>query len=124
MSEWSQTHDRDKWGEWQPPEGYQPPPLWDWPPRPMKIFKWVFGWPGYLWPWNFIVFGIFVLPTWFFLTPNLETMKSLEVWWIALILARNLVLIVIVVSAWHLPLYLKRRQNSDYKYSNQLAFKR
>ena len=41
-----------------------------------------------MFPWTFI-FGLITILTYFFLTPSLETMKTLEIGWIAFIFFRN-----------------------------------
>ncbi len=44
---------RDSRGFWQPERGTAPPsPLFTWPPNPVAVLKWLFGIPGYLFPWN------------------------------------------------------------------------
>ena len=60
--------DRDKRGNWAPKYLEQLPAPMVWPPNPLKILKWFFGWGGYLWPWNAIYLGIALL-AYFFMTP-------------------------------------------------------
>jgi hypothetical protein len=48
--------------EWNP-EPATLAPINSWPPRPLQLFKWLFGFPGFLWPENLLVFGI-TLTTW------------------------------------------------------------
>ena len=91
---------RDKRGDWRPPELLQMPPVFVWPLQPTGFLKWLFGYPGYLWPWNSL-YAISAVLTWFFLTPDLDAMKSFDVGWIAVIVARNLGLIFLVAGAWH-----------------------
>ena len=60
---------RDKRGFWQPERGTAPPsPLFAWPPRPTEAFKWLFGFPGYLFPWN-VIYMIIATLTWNYLQP-------------------------------------------------------
>lgn len=104
--------------DWQPPELVQTPPVFVWPPQPLQFLKWAFGFPGYLWPWN-TLFAAIALLTWLFLTPDLERMKTFSTDWIAFIFVRNLALIVLFVSPWHLRLYVQRAQGTDFKYNGR-----
>ena len=48
--------DRDDRGFWQPPDGAKDPnPVFAWPPRPVEVLKWVWG---YIFPWNLIYMAI------------------------------------------------------------------
>ena len=69
---------RDARGDWRPPYLLEAPAPLAWPPRPLGVLKWLFGFPGFLWPWNTMYLGIAAL-TWFFLTPPLASMRSFEV---------------------------------------------
>ena len=102
-------------GDWQPPQLLQDPPVFAWPPQPLRFLKWLFGFPGYLWPWNTLYAAIALL-TWLYLTPNIATMKTFAPGWIAFIFARNVALIVLFVSPWHLRLYVRRAQGLNFKY--------
>ena len=83
------------------------------PPRRSTAFKWILG---YLWPWNALYTGIALL-TWLYLTPDLARMKHFAPDWVGLIFLRNLGLIILYVGAWHLPLYRRRTQGTQYKYN-------
>jgi sterol desaturase/sphingolipid hydroxylase (fatty acid hydroxylase superfamily) len=109
---------RDKFGDWRPSELIETPPIFVWPPKPMRFLKWFFGFPGYLWPWNFVYAAIAVL-TWMFLTPDFDRMKTLEAGWIAVVFFRNSALLFVVVGLWHLRLYMQKAQGTEYKYSNR-----
>ena len=109
---------RDRRGDWRPPNNIKSPPLFEWPIRPLPTLKWFFGWQGYLFPWNALYVAIATV-TWLWLTPSVESMRNLEVWWIAVILARNMGLIFLVCGAWHMRLYVQRAQGTDYKYNGK-----
>ena len=109
---------RDERGDWRPPYVLETPAPLAWPPRLLATLKWLFGFPGYLWPWNTVYIGI-ALVTWFLLTPALASMQTFEVWWIALILGRNLGLTILVYGAWHLYFYIVKGQGTDFKYSTR-----
>ena len=109
---------RDKRGDWRPPYILEVPAPLAWPPRPLAVLKWLFAFPGYMWPWNALYLGI-ALVTWFFLTPALASMQTFELWWIALIFGRNLGLAVLIYGAWHLYLYVIKGQGTDFKYTTK-----
>ena len=48
---------RDERGNWRPDYLKQLPAPWLWPPRPLGILRWFFGWPGYLWPGTRSIWG-------------------------------------------------------------------
>jgi sterol desaturase/sphingolipid hydroxylase (fatty acid hydroxylase superfamily) len=100
------------------PEQVAPPPLFVWPWRPFAFARWFFGFPGYLWPWNTLYLAI-ATATWFWLTPSLASMRTIEPWWVGLIFLRNAGLITAVVGAWHLRLYVQRAQGTEYKYNGR-----
>ena len=107
---------RDPRGEWRPAELPATAPLWAWPPRPLQTLKWIFGYPGYLWPWN-AFFGLLAIATWLYTQPELARMAEFRVDWIAQIYLRNLGLMVLFVGGLHLRLYTFRGQGSKYKYN-------
>lgn len=109
---------RDAKGDWRPDALITLPPIYAWPLRPLVIFKWFAGFPGYLWPLNSIVLVI-TLVTWFFLTPDLAQMKSLELWWIGWLLVRNLALTIAVYGGLHLYLYSFQAQRNETKFSTK-----
>ena len=106
----------DSRGEWRPAEAPADAPLWAWPPRPLKTLRWIFGYPGYLWPWN-AIFMVLAVVTWLYTQPELTRMAELRVDWIAQIFFRNLGLLLVFTGGWHLWLYKFRGQGSKYKMS-------
>ena len=78
---------RDKRGHWKPfgTIAINPPTSIFY--NPVKMIKYFFKYPGIFFPWTF-VFGAITVATYSFLTPSLETMKTLEVGWIAFIFFR------------------------------------
>ena len=109
---------RDEQGHWRPPYPVKYAPLFGWPVRPLRLLKWLFGYPGYLWPINTLFIGLGLL-TWFFFQPPLSTTTHLKVSWIALMYARNMVLIWIVYGAHHLVLYTLKLHGNNRKYHPQ-----
>ncbi len=109
---------RNASGEWRPAERIKLPPIYAWPPRPLAVAKWIFGFPGYLWPMNSLTLSI-TLATWFFLTPELAAMKTFEAWWIAFLLARNLALTLVFFGGLHLYLYVFKKQGNALKFTDK-----
>ncbi|MEM7406448.1 MAG: sterol desaturase family protein [Pseudomonadota bacterium] len=112
------AHVRDKRGEWSPEQPVALAPINHWPLQPRALMKWFVGFPGYLWPYNGLWFAITIV-TWFFLTPPLAAMQTLEVWWVAWILARNLLLVSLVFGTLHAWLYIYKRQGEELQFSNR-----
>jgi sterol desaturase/sphingolipid hydroxylase (fatty acid hydroxylase superfamily) len=109
---------RDANGDWRPAGRIEVPPIVAWPPRPWLIARWLFGFPGYLWPMNTIWFVV-ALMTWAFLTPELAQMKSFELWWIALLFARNFGFVLLLYGALHLYFYVLKGQGDDRRFSDK-----
>jgi sterol desaturase/sphingolipid hydroxylase (fatty acid hydroxylase superfamily) len=104
---------RNKRGDWTPKEALQNAPLFVWPPKPMKFLKWL---PSYFLPWNVLFMALGAL-YWFFLTPSVETMKALSIGWVAYLLVRNCVGVLLVFGALELRLYIRRSQGGSFKYN-------
>ena len=107
---------RDSRGEWQPAERPAPPPIWAWPPRPIKMLRWFFGYPGYLWPWNTVI-GAIAIATWLYTQPELSRMAEFRIDWIAQIYVRNLALLLLFCGGLHVWLYTFRGQGTEHKYN-------
>jgi len=104
---------RDKRGNWKPfgTIAINPPTSIFF--NPVKLIKYFFKYPGIFFPWTF-VFGAITVATYFFLTPSLETMKTLEVGWIAFIFFRNAGIILIWTGMFHLRF---KTQGTSFKYN-------
>jgi len=118
MSDAATLGPRDRRGDWRPPTLIEPPPLYAWPPHPRAILKWLFGFPGYLLPWN-ALYAVIATLTWVIATPDMARMRTLSADWVAQLLAVNFVLIVLFYGALHLRLNVQQRQGLDYKYTNR-----
>ena len=112
----SDTGPRDARGQWQPAGPRPEPPLFAWPPRPLAVFKWLFGFPGDLWPWTSL-YVLIALGTWLYLQPEIARCATFEFDWIAQLYGRTLALLILIVSGWHLHLYVRKAQGLQYKYS-------
>lgn len=104
---------RDKAGHWRPSKLLSYPEVFVWPSKPIEILKWI---PSYLLPWNALYAAIGIV-LWVYLTPSLETMKSFAWGWIGFIAARNIILVVLFVGAYHLRLYVRKAQGTSFKFN-------
>lgn len=107
---------RDARGERRPEAKITPAPINYWPPRPGAVLHWAFRFPGYLWPLNAFWFVV-TLVTWTWLTPNLAVMESLQLWWIALLLGRNLTLTLLLYGGLHFYFYVFERQGDALRFT-------
>jgi sterol desaturase/sphingolipid hydroxylase (fatty acid hydroxylase superfamily) len=108
----------DSRGYWAPDKRISYGPTFVWPPQPRAFLKWVFGFPGYLLPWN-VLYAVAAVGIWMFLTPALERFETPTLSLFGLMLARNLALAILVYGAWHLWLYIWRRQDVAFKYNRK-----
>jgi len=104
---------RDKRGNWTPDGALRTGPLFELPPKPLAVLKWL---PGYFLPWN-LFFMVSACVFWFWLTPDWETLKTLGWRWIGLLLVRNMVAVFLFYGAFELRLYVRRRQGSRFKFN-------
>ena len=100
-------------GELQPDVPIVAPPLFVWPPQPMAMLKFLFGFPGYFLPLNILYMGLAVV-TWFVLTPELSSMKTFQLDWIAIVYGRNLGLTVLIFGGLHLRFYTLQAQGTRF----------
>ena len=106
----------DSRGYWTPHKLISYGPVFTWPPDPKALFKFFFHVPGYFLPSNFI-YALAAVCIWVFLTPSMESMQSLAPGWILLVLLRNLVLSIVFIGAWHVWLYVFKKQGKLFKYN-------
>jgi len=106
---------RNKRGDWAPDAALTNPPLWDLPPNPMKILRWL---PHYFLPWN-VLFMASALAFWVWATPSVETLRVLDVKWIAFIFLRNVAAVFLFYGAFELRLYVRRRQGNLFKFNGK-----
>ncbi|MDJ0640682.1 MAG: sterol desaturase family protein [Paracoccaceae bacterium] len=106
----------DKRGYWSPHRRISYGPAFAWPPQPARFVRWFFGFPGYLLPWNVLYAALAVL-IWFYATPALESFAAPTLGLFGLMLVRNIVFAIVIYGAWHLWLYIWRRQNTAFKYN-------
>src|SRR3954470_334069 len=88
-----------------------------WPPRPMALLRYLFGFPGLFFPWLTVYAGIAV-GVWELLQATGSDLTRLSVGWIALLLACNEVIALSFYGAWHFVLYGRRFQAIQFKYNS------
>ena len=107
--------DRDDRGFWQPTGGAKDPnPVFAWPPRPVEVLKWAWG---YIFPWNLIYMAI-ATATWLYWQPALSRCVEFRADWILEMFIRNEIMLIVIVSAWHLRLWSVKGQGTRYKYTS------
>lgn len=106
----------DARGYWAPNDRISYGPAFAWPPQPKAFAKWLFAIPGYFLPWN-LLYAVAALGIWAFLTPDLSLFQNMTIGLAALVLLRNYVLTFAVYGAWHLWLYVWRKQDTSFKYN-------
>ncbi len=110
--------ERSPSGDWSPKNPIALAPINTWPPKPIAILKWIFGFPGFIWPYN--AFWLCVtLATWVYLTPEMASMATIELWWVGLLFARNLAFVTIVFGGLHLFFYYFRLQGDSHRFTTQ-----
>jgi sterol desaturase/sphingolipid hydroxylase (fatty acid hydroxylase superfamily) len=104
---------RNARGDWGPTAPLETNPLFAFPPKFAKVLRWL---PGYFLPWNalFFVLGSVL---WLWLTPSIQTTKTLAPGWILYLLARNSVMVLAVYGWLEWRLYRQRRQGTHFKYN-------
>ena len=109
---------RNKRGDWKPHGKIQSNPRYIIPFEPIKLFKYIFGWNGYIFPWAFL-WALITVVLWFYLTPPLEQMKNFEAGWIFFLLVRNAILILLYAGFFHLHFYVFKSQDFNFKYNTK-----
>src|SRR5882724_11467068 len=114
----SQFGVRDRRGHWRTFKPLRYPAVFVWPLQPKMIAKWVLVPDGYMLPWNLFYAAIAVL-YWLYVTPSLETMKTLTFDWPIYLLACNAIILFLVTGGLHLYLYIQRAQGTQFKHNAQ-----
>jgi len=122
MSE-SEFGTEDNRGYWIPKKLISYGPFFTWPPNPKALFRFFFGVPGYFLPSN-VLYALIAVGIWVFLTPSIEAMQTLSPGWMLIVLFRNMVLAIVFIGAWHLWLYVWKKQDNRFKYNRSWPAKR
>lgn len=107
---------RDARGEWRPARGVALAPLLSWPWRPGTVLRWLFAYPGYLWPGNALLLAISAA-SWFLTQPALERCRTFQPGWMLQIYVRNQALLWSYYGFFYLWLYVFRREGTRTKYA-------
>lgn len=110
--------ERDRRGEWRPGQPVTFEPLFDTPVQPMRILKYIFGFPGLI-NLRFLFFLAVTLIAYGFFTPEMTRMETFAPGWMLEILARNIVMMVLFAGSLHVWLYSKRMQGRLKKYNGK-----
>jgi sterol desaturase/sphingolipid hydroxylase (fatty acid hydroxylase superfamily) len=103
-------------GEWTPNRRASFGPLFDLPVKPVAIARWLVAFPGYLFGWN-TLYAAVAIAAYRFATPSTATTRTLLGGWVLLVLLRNLAVAVAWYGAFHLRLYIRRSQDTRFKYN-------
>ena len=112
---------------WKPNYKLQFSPFFSEPLNLVKIFKYLFYYPGLILPWN-LVFLLISVVLFYFLTPEIKNFNTFSFETFLYLFIRNLFLIITIWGSLHYVLYKIKIQNIDYKYnaefpkSNNKAF--
>ena len=99
-------------GGWAPELPLTVPAPLMWPPRPLKVLRYLFGFPGLYFPWMTLYAGI-ALGIWELLQLSGSDLTHLSAGWIALLFGCNLVITATFYGAWHYQLYGRRAQGMN-----------
>ncbi|CAH2408539.1 sterol desaturase family protein [Mesorhizobium escarrei] len=106
---------RDKRGDWKPSGRLEIAPFWSWPPKLPKVLAWL---PGYIWPWNAFHMATALL-YWFYIVPDVETMKTISWGWALWLYAVNAAAIFVFYGIFELRYYVQRAQATRFKYNHK-----
>jgi sterol desaturase/sphingolipid hydroxylase (fatty acid hydroxylase superfamily) len=106
---------RNKRGDFRPSAHREIAPFWAWPAQPGKVLRWL---PGYLWPWN-LFHVVTALLWWFYVVPDVQTMKTLAVGWPLYLLVVNWAANLAFYGFFEWRYYVRRVQGTRFKFHHQ-----
>lgn len=102
---------------WHPDLPIKPMPIFVFPPKPAQFIQWFArSWLNFS---NRVLTLLIAVATWFFLQPALERCKDLEFGWIAQILARNVLIMLVIAGGLHLYLIRYKKQGNELKFDRR-----
>ena len=104
---------RDKRGNWTPNDPLEIAPFWT--GKWSAMGRWLVA---YVWPHN-ATFMAVTLAYWYFVIPDVETMKTLSWGWILKLHVVNSLGIFLLYGSVELFYYVKRKQGSRFKYNHK-----
>lgn len=113
MSNPNQNSSSNTWN-WHPDLPIVNSPLFSWPINLIGTFKW-FATSWFRFSMTLIIFLLSVL-VWWALQPPVDTFRDFEVGWIAQILLRNFLLLILIAGGLHWYLHTGKKQGDDRKF--------
>ena len=107
----------DKRGNWIPKEQIKPVPIFTFA-KPYEILKWIFGWPGYLFPWLTIYLGICFF-SFIYFYPTINGSFQFDFSSAFQIYLKNLIVILLIFGGFHIYLHTFGAQGDDYRYNTK-----
>jgi len=101
---------------WQPDVPITVPPPLLWPPRPMKVLAYLFGFPGLYFPW-LTLYALIALGLWLLLQVMHADFRHILAGWPLVLLACNELIAIAFYGLWHRRLYSSRVQGTAFKYN-------
>jgi sterol desaturase/sphingolipid hydroxylase (fatty acid hydroxylase superfamily) len=105
----------NKRGDFKPSRVNEITPLWHRPFSLTKVLKWI---PDYIWPWN-TLHMVTALLYWFFVLPDLETMKTASWDWGLWLYFVNACGVFLLYGSVEFFYYVKRIQGQKFKYNGK-----
>ena len=106
---------RNKRGDWAPYAALEVAPLWKKPWNMSKIFNWLVS---YIWPWN-AFHMLTALAYWYFVIPDVETMKAIHWTWALRLYVVNALAIFVFYGYFEYQLYVRRAQGTSFKFNGK-----
>ncbi len=103
-------------GGWTPELPLRVPPPLQWPPRPLPVLRYLFGFPGVYFPWT-ALYALAAYVLWTLLSGTGVDLTAFSADWIMMLLACHLAIATAFYGAWHLRLYGRRAQGIAFKYN-------
>ena len=104
-------------GGWAPDLPLTVPAPLLWPPQPLALLRYLFGFPGLFFPWLALYAGI-AMGLWAILQASGVDLTHLSVGLFVLLLACNEAIAISFYGAWHYVLYGRRFQGIQFKYNS------
>ena len=101
---------------WTPDLPLRVPPPLEWPPRPLRVLRYLFGFPSVFLPWT-ALYALLAYGLWRLLVITGSDLTELSPRWIAMLLGCNLAIATVFYGAWHSRLYGRRAQGIKFKYN-------
>lgn len=106
---------RNKRGDWSPSEPATVAPIWNFPPQPLQLLKWL---PQYFLPYD-ILFALSAFAWWYWILPDVEVMKTLAWGWIFKLFIVNTIALFAFFGVFEWRLYRQRAQGTRFKYNGK-----